>query len=65
MFKSILGMLPSDVIFVLETKPHIRFQREGDDLVYDCPIDLKDAVCGVRTSVLTLDNRCVLFTIML
>eukprot|EP00596_Hydrurales_sp_CCMP1899_P006057 CAMPEP_0119051788 /NCGR_PEP_ID=MMETSP1177-20130426/73288_1 /TAXON_ID=2985 /ORGANISM="Ochromonas sp, Strain CCMP1899" /LENGTH=215 /DNA_ID=CAMNT_0007031111 /DNA_START=1 /DNA_END=648 /DNA_ORIENTATION=+ len=51
------GMLPSDVIFVLETKPHIRFQREGDNLVYDCPIDLKDAVCGVRTSVLTLDNR--------
>ena len=28
------GMLPADVVFVLQTKPHARFQRQDDDLLY-------------------------------
>ena len=27
------GMLPSDVVFILQTKPHARFIREDDDLI--------------------------------
>ena len=28
------GMLPADIVFVLQTKPHARFQRQDDDLIY-------------------------------
>jgi DnaJ-class molecular chaperone len=28
------GMLPSDVVFILQTKPHARFERQDDDLIY-------------------------------
>lgn len=28
------GMLPADVVFVLQTKPHPTFERQDDDLVY-------------------------------
>lgn len=32
------GMLPSDVVFILQTKPHARFERHDDDLIYTvCP----------------------------
>lgn len=29
------GVVPADVIFVVKTKPHDRFTREGDDLMYE------------------------------
>ena len=28
------GMLPSDIVFILQTKPHARFQRQDDDLIF-------------------------------
>lgn len=28
------GVIPADIIFTLETKPHDRFQREGDNLIH-------------------------------
>lgn len=51
------GKIPADIIFTLQTKPHDRFQREGDDLVIQCPVSLYDALNGVRKSIQTLDNR--------
>jgi DnaJ-class molecular chaperone len=42
---------------VVQTKPHERFERDGDNLIYHCPITLQEALCGVRTSVLSLDGR--------
>lgn len=51
------GWVPGDVVFVINTKPHDRFSRDGDDLIYHCPVDLVDALRGVRTSVLSLDGR--------
>ena len=29
------GVLPADIVFVVKTKPHDRFTREGDHLLYE------------------------------
>jgi DnaJ-class molecular chaperone len=28
------GIIPADIVFTLQTKPHDRFERDGDDLIY-------------------------------
>lgn len=53
------GVTPADIVFTIQAKPHPRFQREGDDLVYTAEISLHDALCGVRTTVTTLDKRVI------
>jgi len=49
--------IPGDVIFVIETKEHPRFQRKGDDLFYQAKIDLVTALVGGQFSVEHLDER--------
>lgn len=51
------GIEPGDIIFVLATKPHERFTRDGDDLLYTCRVNLNEALCGVRSQLMTLDGR--------
>lgn len=51
------GIQPADIIFVVRERPHEYFERDGDDLIYNCPITLKQALCGFSTSVRTLDDR--------
>ncbi len=51
------NVIPSDIVFTLQSRPHDRFERDGDDLVYTCPVTLADALTGVRTTVMSLDNR--------
>ena len=51
------GVLPADIVFVLKTKPHDRFERDGDDLICKVTITLYEALCGARLIVTTLDNR--------
>lgn len=48
---------PGDVIFVIETKEHPRFQRKGDDLFYQAKIDLVTALAGGEFTVEHLDDR--------
>jgi DnaJ-class molecular chaperone len=38
----------SDLVVVIEEKPHAVFKRDGDDLVYDCDISLRQALCGFK-----------------
>ena len=49
--------IPGDVIFVIETKEHPRFQRKGDDLFYQAKIDLVTALAGGQFSIEHLDER--------
>jgi DnaJ family protein A protein 2 len=49
--------IPGDVVFVIETKDHARFQRKGDDLFYQAKIDLVTALVGGSFSVEHLDDR--------
>jgi DnaJ family protein A protein 2 len=48
---------PGDVIFVIEQKPHPRFQRKGNDLYYHAEIDLLTALAGGAIAVEHLDDR--------
>ena len=51
------GKEPGDVIFVIQAKPHESYSRDGDDLIYTCPVTLEQALTGVNTQVPTLDGR--------
>ncbi|KAE8352083.1 hypothetical protein BDV28DRAFT_161989 [Aspergillus coremiiformis] len=51
------GVLPGDVVFEIEQKPHPRFQRKDDDLFYHAEIDLLTALGGGHISVEHLDDR--------
>lgn len=57
------GTAPGDVVFVVEERPHARFTREGDNLVHVARVSLRDALCGVSTSVTTLDGRALPVTV--
>jgi DnaJ family protein B protein 4 len=50
-------MIAGDIRFILCQKPHERFQREGNDLLFKHTLDLKQALIGCNIQVLTLDNR--------
>ena len=38
------GMVPGDLIFTVVQTPHVRFSREGDDIVEQVTVTLKDAI---------------------
>jgi len=51
------GVEPGDVILVIKTKPHERFDRKGDDLFIKQNISLKEALCGFSVVIKQLDGR--------
>ncbi|KAJ5121851.1 Mitochondrial protein import protein mas5 [Penicillium atrosanguineum] len=51
------GVMPGDVVFEIEQKPHPRFQRKGDDLFYQAEIDLLTALAGGSIHIEHLDDR--------
>jgi len=51
------GIIPADIIFVIEEKPHSRFVRQGDNLVYTARLYLHQALTGHTVELYTLDNR--------
>jgi DnaJ-class molecular chaperone len=51
------NIIPADIVFELHEKPHDRFQREGNDLIFTRNISLKDALTGTTVEVMTLDDR--------
>ena len=57
------GVLPGDVQFEIEQKPHSRFQRKDDDLFYQAEIDLLTALAGGQVHIEHLDDRWLTVTI--
>jgi DnaJ family protein A protein 2 len=51
------GVLPGDVQFEIEQKPHPRFQRKDNDLFYHAEIDLLTALAGGTIYIEHLDDR--------
>ncbi|KAI9669272.1 MAG: Type I HSP40 co-chaperone [Trizodia sp. TS-e1964] len=51
------GVLPGDVQFEIEQKPHARFERKEDDLFYRAEIDLVTALAGGSFQIEHLDDR--------
>lgn len=46
-----------DLVFVVKQKPHQYYERDGDDLIYKADITLQQALCGIKMTLPTLDNR--------
>ncbi|KAF7491545.1 DnaJ -like protein subfamily B member 4 [Sarcoptes scabiei] len=50
------GTIPSDIIFIIQDKPHKIFKRDGADILYTHKITLKNALCGHQVRIPTLEN---------
>lgn len=51
------GILAGDVVFQIEQKPHPRFTRQDDNLIYKAEIDLVTALAGGTIYIEHLDDR--------
>ncbi|KFK34095.1 hypothetical protein AALP_AA5G101300 [Arabis alpina] len=51
------GIIPADIIFVLEEKPHAVYKRDGNDLLVNQEITLLEALTGKTIELTTLDGR--------
>ena len=40
------GRIPADIIFIVKQKPHPLFKRDGNNLIYNMQISLRDALCA-------------------
>jgi len=56
------GIEAGDVVIVLMEKENETFKRKGVDLYMEMEIDLADSLCGMRRSVMTLDDRELIVT---
>ena len=45
------GRKPADIIFVIREKPNQFYKRNGNDLVYDIPINLCQALTGIKLTL--------------
>lgn len=51
------GVIPSDLVFIIDEKPHSMFKRDGNDLIFTQKISLVEALTGYTAQVTTLDGR--------
>ncbi|KAJ3196252.1 Type I HSP40 co-chaperone [Irineochytrium annulatum] len=58
------GIVPGDIIIVIEEKEHPRFNRKNDDLHIEVKIDLLTALAGGQFHIQHLDDRVLLVTIL-
>ena len=57
------GVVPGDVVIVIEERPHDRFKRNDNNLVTEVEIDLLMALGGGQFSIKHLDDRVLVVTI--
>ncbi|KAH9063692.1 hypothetical protein EDB83DRAFT_2382475 [Lactarius deliciosus] len=57
------GVIPGDVVIVIEEKPHERFKRNDNNLVTDVEIDLLMALGGGQFTIRHLDDRALVVSI--
>jgi len=54
------GEAAQDIVFIIKEKPHAKFKREGNNLIYKAKISLKDALVGGGTlTIMNLKNHPV------
>lgn len=54
------GIIPGDILFIIQQKPHKIFKRDGHNLIMKKKISLTEALTSVASKIETLDKR-VLF----
>jgi len=57
------NVIPSDLIFIIDEKPHAVFKRVGNDLMITQKIFLLEALTGYTLQLSTLDGRTLNHTI--
>ena len=57
------NVIPADLVFVIDEKPHNVFTRDGNDLVVTQKISLPEALTGYTAKLTTLDGRNLTFPI--
>ncbi|KAJ7949981.1 DnaJ subfamily B member like [Quillaja saponaria] len=51
------GVIPADLVFIIDEKPHSVFKRDGNDLIFTQKISLVEALTGCTVLLTTLDGR--------
>ncbi|KAL5721040.1 hypothetical protein ACHQM5_013648 [Ranunculus cassubicifolius] len=51
------GLIPSDLVFIIDEKPHGIYKRDGNDLVVTQKLSLVEALTGYTVQLTTLDGR--------
>ncbi|KAE9591996.1 putative chaperone DnaJ [Lupinus albus] len=51
------GVIPADLVFIIDEKPHTLFKRDGNDLVVTQKTSLVEALTGYTAQLTTLDGR--------
>lgn len=51
------NVVPADIVFMIDEKPHDVFTREGNDLIVTKQISLAEALTGCTIHLTTLDGR--------
>nr|TKS04810.1 hypothetical protein D5086_0000139160 [Populus alba] len=50
-------VIPADLVFIIDEKPHSMFSRDGNDLILSQKISLSEALTGYTVHLTTLDGR--------
>ncbi len=56
----VAGGQAGDLYLVIEVEPHAVFERDGDDLIADVPVDIYTAAAGGEARVPTIDGSVML-----
>ncbi|XP_077215064.1 uncharacterized protein LOC143849771 [Tasmannia lanceolata] len=51
------NLIPSDLVFIIDEKPHSTFKRDANDLILTQKISLLEALTGYTVQLTTLDGR--------
>lgn len=51
------GIIPADLIFVVDEKPHAIYRRDGNDLLVNHEITLLESLTGKTLELTSLDGR--------
>jgi DnaJ family protein A protein 2 len=58
------GIIPGDIVIVIEEKQHNFFKRVGQDLYCEVQVDLATALCGGQFTITHLDDRVLMVSIL-
>jgi len=50
------GKIPADIAFIIKDKPHAVFTRDGENIIYTAKVSLRDALCGTKIQIPTLQG---------
>ena len=52
----LIGQPRQDLVFVLKERKHDKFQRDGDNLIYDVNISITESLCGFSKTIEGIDG---------